>query len=141
MMKNLFLSFFLLIILIHQGKAQYNHDLAIQQILKTDTNALGQKIIYPSVPESEVTMLKIVLPPGTTTGWHEHDYPVFAYVLRGTLMVEYENHATMEFQENSSFAEVVHTAHRGTNRGSTDLVLLAFYLGEKGKALSVKKEK
>jgi quercetin dioxygenase-like cupin family protein len=139
-MKNLILAGILLFIFSWQGKAQYNPDLTIQPILKSDTNALGQKIVYPSVQNSEVTMLKITLPPGKTTGWHVHDYPVFAYVLQGTLTVEYENHTTMIFQENSSFAEVVHTTHRGTNKGDKDLILLAFYLGEKGKALSEKME-
>ncbi len=141
-MKNLFLLILLVVCLFLPGKAQqYNSDLIIEQILKTDTTSLGQKIIFPSVPNEEITMLKITIPPGKTTGWHEHDFPVFAYVLKGTLTVEFENDKTLKFPVNSSFSEVVHTIHRGTNMENTDLVLLAFYLGEKGKALSVRKEK
>ena len=141
-MKILFLPLLFLVCFFHQGEAQqYNNDLIIEQILKSDTTSIGQKIIFPSVPNEEVTMLKITIPPGKTTGWHEHDFPVFAYVLKGKLTVEFENGKTSKFSENTSFAEVVHTIHRGINRENTDLVLLAFYLGEKGKALSVKKEK
>lgn len=140
-MKNLLLLI-LLVCYFQNGKAQqYNSDLIIEQILKTDTTSLGQKIVFPAVENEEVTMLKITIPPGKTTGWHEHDFPVFAYVLKGTLTVEFENGKTLKFNENSSFSEVVHTGHMGINRESTDLVLLAFYLGEKGKALSKKKEK
>jgi hypothetical protein len=55
--------------------------------------------------------------------------------------VEFETGKTLKFPENTSFSEVEHTGHRGINKENTDLVLLAFYLGEKGKALSKKKEK
>ena len=123
------------------AKAQYNNDLIIEQILKTDTTSLGQRISYPVTANDEVTMLKITLPPGKTTGWHVHEIPVFAYVLKGTLTVEFEDGKTVRFAENSSFAEVLHTVHRGINRENCDLVLLAIYLGEKGKPLSIKKEK
>ncbi|MCK9412614.1 MAG: cupin domain-containing protein [Prolixibacteraceae bacterium] len=140
-MKNLSLVVLLICCLTWQSKAQYNNDLIIIPILKTDTTSLGQKIIYPSTSNAEVTMLKITIPPGKTTGWHEHAIPVFAYVLKGTLTVELEGNKVLKFAENSSFSEVIHTAHRGINKESSDLVLLAIYLGEKGKPLSVKIQK
>jgi quercetin dioxygenase-like cupin family protein len=140
-MKNKMMISLLLLFFFVQGKAQYNNDLVIEQILKSDTTSLGQKIRYPNVQNEEVTMLKITIPSGKTTGWHEHNIPVFAYVLKGTLTVEFEGNRTVQFKENSSFAEVIHTQHRGINKESGDLVLLAFYLGEKGKPLSVMKEK
>jgi quercetin dioxygenase-like cupin family protein len=130
-----------LLILFFQGRAQYNNDLIVEQILKSDTTSIGQKIRYPNVQNEEVTMLKITIPSGKTTGWHEHTIPVFAYVLKGTLTVEFEGNRVVQFKENSSFAEVIHTQHRGINKESGDLVLLAIYLGEKGKPLSILKEK
>ena len=81
-------------------------------------------------------MLKLTFPPGQSTGWHRHTIPVFAYVMKGNLTVEFENGKTLQFPENSSFSEVIGTYHSGSNRGDTDLVLLAVYLGEKGKKLS-----
>ncbi|MCE1198502.1 MAG: cupin domain-containing protein [Marinilabiliales bacterium] len=118
---------------------QYNAGIRIEQILKTDTTSLGQKFTYPSGGENEVTLLKITIPKGMDTGWHHHDRPVFAYVLKGTLTVEFENGKILEFKENSSFSEVIHTLHRGLNKGPGELVLLAIYLGEKGKPLSIRK--
>ncbi|MCX6220233.1 MAG: cupin domain-containing protein [Bacteroidia bacterium] len=140
-MRNFILIILLLSCLSWQSKAQYNNDLIIEPILKTDTTSLGQKINYPNTTNSEVTMLKITIPPGKTTGWHEHDNPVFAYILKGILTVELEGNKVLKFAENSSFSEVIHTAHRGINKESGDLVLLAFYLGEKGKPLSVRIQK
>ena len=139
-MKNFILTCLIFLCFSLTGKAQYNDNLVIESILKTDTTSIGQKISYPSTQQAEVTMLKITIPPGMTTGWHEHNVPVFAYVLKGTLTVELENNKTLQFGENSSFSEVIHTSHRGINKEHEDLVLLAIYLGVKGKALSVKKE-
>jgi len=140
-MKNPILIVLFICCLSWQSKAQYNNDLIIEPILKTDTTSLGQKISYPNTTNSEVTMLKITIPPGKTTGWHEHDNPVFAYVLKGTLTVELEGNKVLKFAENSSFSEVIHKAHRGINKESGDLVLLAIYLGEMGKPLSVRIQK
>ena len=120
-------------------KAQYNNDIKIEPLLKTDTTSIGQKIIYPSFQNDEVTISKITIPPGNSTGWHKHNLPVFAYVLKGNLTIEIENNKTKQFSENSSFSEMIDTYHNGVNRGKEDVVLIAFYMGEKGKALSVHK--
>jgi quercetin dioxygenase-like cupin family protein len=122
------------------GKSQYKNDILIEQVLKTDTTTTGQKITYPSFIDNEVTMLKITIPPGASTGWHKHEIPVFAYMVEGTLTVEYENHKPVVFTKNSSIAEVKGTYHNGTNKGSENAVLIAIYLGEKGKLNSIKKE-
>ena len=121
-------------------KAQYNNDIKIEPLLKTDTTSIGQKINYPDFRNDEVTISKVTLQPGQSTGWHKHTFPVFAYVLKGNLTVELENNKTMQFPENSSFSEVLDTFHNGINKGKERLVLIAFYMGEKGKALSVPKE-
>ena len=46
----------------------------------------------------------------------------------------------MLFPENSSFAEVINTFHNGINQGNESVILIAFFLGEKGKRLSIPKE-
>lgn len=123
------------------GYSQYNKGIKVETILKTDTTSDGSKIHYPAFLNDEVTIAKITIQPGESTGWHMHDIPVFAYVLKGTLTVELENNKTIQFVENSSFAEVVNTMHNGKNNGQEDLILIAFYMGEKGKRLSTPKIK
>lgn len=120
--------------------AQYKNEIVIEQVLKTDTTTIGQKIVYPQVQNAEVTMSKITIPPGKSTGWHKHGYPVFAYVVKGVLTVELENKKSVQFGENASIAEVMNTFHNGINQGKEDVVLIAIYLGEKGKSLSTRKE-
>jgi len=117
-------------------RAQYNSDIKIEKLLKTDTTSIGQHIVYPSFENDEVTIAKVTIPPGKSTGWHLHHFPVFAYVLQGTLTVEIKDGRKLEFPANSTFAEVIILYHNGMNNGNEDLVLIAFFMGEKGKGLS-----
>jgi len=118
-------------------KAQYNNGVKVESLLKTDTTSIGQKIIYPNFQSDEVTISKVTIPPGKSTGWHKHTIPVFAYVLKGNLTVELENKQTRQFSENTTFSEVINVFHNGVNNGKEDVVLIAFYMGEKGKPLSI----
>lgn len=142
-MKKCALLLFVLIsqCLFAESTPQYNQDIKIEKVLKTDTTSIGQKIEYLSTNNPEVTMLKVTIPPGKETGWHKHAFPVFAYVIDGTLSVEFKVGKKREFTKGASFAEVINTFHNGRNEGKEDLVLLAIYLGEKDKPLSVKEEK
>ena len=138
-MKKLILTIILFCIYFI-GKSQYNNDVKIEQILKTDTTLIGQKIDYPSFKDDEVSIVKVTIPPEKSTGWHIHNFPVFAYVLKGNLTIELENNKTILFAENSSFSEVINTLHNGKNNGNEDVVLIAFFMGEKGKPLSIHKD-
>lgn len=135
-MKRIYLIIVLTCICM-SAKSQYNNGVVLEAVLKTDTTSIGQKIVYPTFANDEVSIIKVTLPPGKSTGWHKHFFPVFAYVLKGTLTVEVENKKTLQFPVNSSFSEVINTLHNGVNNGSEDVVLIAFFMGEKDKPLSV----
>ena len=120
-------------------RSQYNSNIIIEEVLRTDTTSIGQKIVYPLISNAEVTISKITFPPGSETGWHKHDIPVFAYVMEGELTVELDNGKSVQFKQGSSFAEVFNTWHNGKNNENVNLVLIAFYMGEKGKVLSQSK--
>lgn len=118
------------------AQSQYNKGVKLEPILKTDTTSIGQKIVYPQVENAEVSIIKVTIPTGQSTGWHKHAFPVFAYVLQGTLTVKIEGGKTLRFTAGSSFSEVINTNHNGENNEKEDLVLIAFFMGEKGKPLS-----
>jgi len=139
-MNKYFLTLILLAFLSLTARSQYS-GLIIKELLRTDTTSIGQKITYPEFADPEVTMLKITIPPGKSTGWHKHNIPVFAYVVKGTLTVELEDHRIIQFREESTFAEMRENYHNGKNMEDTDLVLLAIYMGGKGQKLSIMKEK
>lgn len=134
-MKKLFFVFLFVAVCI-AAKAQYSLDVTLSPILKTDTTSIGQKILFPQNSNNEVSILKVTIPPGKSTGWHKHSNPVFAYVVSGILTVELEGDKKLTFPANTSFAEVINTYHNGTNLGKEDVVLIAFFTGEKGKPLS-----
>ncbi len=119
--------------------SQYNKGITIETVLRTDTTSIGQTIKYPQFKDDQVTLSKVTIPPGESTGWHKHDIPVFAYVQKGTLTVEMEHKKALQFPENTSFAEVLNTFHNGRNDGKEDVVLIAIYLGGVGKELSIRK--
>lgn len=118
--------------------AEYNQDIVIETLLKTDTTALGQRISYPHDDNAEVTICKVIIPPGKFTGWHKHIIPVFAYVVQGTLTVEDEKGNTHIYTQNSTISEVYDTYHNGINKGDEAVVLIAIYLGVKGVQVSEK---
>lgn len=134
-MRPIFAVFSLLIICI-SVKAQYNAGVIVEPMLKTDTTSIGQKINYPNFANDEVSIMKVTIPPGAFTGWHKHSFPVFAFVLKGTLTIELSEGKTKTFAENTTFAEVIDTPHNGKNIGQDTVVLIAFFMGEKGKPLS-----
>jgi quercetin dioxygenase-like cupin family protein len=138
-MKKRWFLFVILCVLCSQGFAQYQQEIRVENLLKTDTTVLGQKIAYPKTGDEEVTFSKVIIPIGKATGWHKHDVPVFAYVLQGNLTVELEDGSIRSFPQGSTFAEVVDTFHNGSNIGKEEVILLAIYLGQKNKALSIKR--
>jgi quercetin dioxygenase-like cupin family protein len=139
-MKRTFFSLVLILLLFSHSHSEYSKDVKVEPLLKTDTTSIGQKINYPDFKNDEVTILKVTIPPGKSTGWHKHTFPVFAYVLKGALTVEVENRTPKQFLENTSFSEVINTFHNGKNDGKEDVVLIAFFMGEKGNPLNILKE-
>jgi quercetin dioxygenase-like cupin family protein len=130
----------LFLILSFGVKAQYSGKLVVEELLQSEVNSMGQKIIYPEVKDAKVAMKKITFPPGETTGWHKHDIPVFSYIIKGTLTVETEDGKVMQHKENSCFSESYNIYHKGTNKENTDLVVMAIYLGGDEKEISVNKK-
>lgn len=135
MKKYILVSIFTFVLFSLQ--AQYSKTVIVEPVLITDTTSIGQKIIYPQFENNEVTISKVTIPPGQSTGWHKHLIPVYAYILQGTLTVEVKNKKPLVFSKDAAFAEMIDVFHNGVNLGTEDVVLIAFYLGEKRKALSV----
>ncbi|MEA5006504.1 MAG: cupin domain-containing protein [Rikenellaceae bacterium] len=106
-------------------KAQYNKEIVKQPLMQSDTTYSGQHINFPS-GNAVISISKVTIPAGCSTGWHKHDNHVFAYVQQGTLTLELENGYSKEFKKDSTFAEVVNTPHNGVNRGNEDVVLIVF---------------
>ncbi|WP_381560727.1 cupin domain-containing protein [Streptomyces eurythermus] len=91
-------------------------------LLKDALPDLSQDVSY-------VTVRKIVLPPGGTTGWHYHPGRLLIVVGQGVLTHTYVDLDTETITAGSCFVEARGSehAHIGTNLGDTPLVMHAIY--------------
>ena len=120
-------------------KAQYNKEVVRQVLMQGDTTYSGQNINFPA-GNAAISITKVIIPKGASTGWHKHENHVFAYVQQGTLTLELENGYNREFKKDSTIAEVVNLSHNGVNLGNEDVVLIVFQtLPGKKNTLSGKK--
>lgn len=94
---------------------------------------VGQEIAYPG-GTPRVTSSIVTIAPGAETGWHSHSVPLFAYVLQGTLTIDYGSKGIRSVSAGSSFIEAINWTHNATNYGDVPVRILAVYIGEEGVA-------
>lgn len=87
--------------------------------------------IYQPYPDgqTQLTLLKIRIPPNTTLDWHQHPVPSAGYLLAGELVVDtYDaKHLTL-LKAGDALAESVGRSHRGRT-GKDAAELIVFYAG------------
>ena len=88
---------------------------------------------------TKVTILKIIIPPGSSVPWHLHTMPMFAYLIQGTVEIELENGNSLLYKSGQALAEARNVFHRGKNIGKDEAILIATFIGEKGRPLSIPK--
>jgi len=96
------------------------------------TTVLEQPLAYPKGAQAQVSSTIVELQPGQATGWHKHNVPMFAYVLEGTLTVEYDAGVTKEFPAGTAYMEATKVFHNGVNKGSGVVRVLVTYMGAEG---------
>ncbi|MDI9569158.1 MAG: cupin domain-containing protein [Pseudomonadota bacterium] len=118
----------------------YGSGVTARVLAKTTVTGNGQRIVYPTDGQAEVTAMLVEIAPGAETGWHRHSIPVYAYVLAGELTVELEDGKKLPFKAGDAIIEVVNAFHNGRNVGKEQVRLAVFYLGVKGTPNVIKKE-
>ena len=104
---------------------------SVAPVMATSTTILGQPISYPDGP-AKVTAAIVTLPPGAVTGWHEHEVPLFGYILEGRLTVDYDDKGIRVYEAGSGFMEAIDWPHNGENRTGAPVRILAVYAGTPG---------
>ena len=97
-------------------------------LLQSSTDILGRPLAYPS-GTPKVTAATVTIPPGGQTGWHHHEVPLFAYILEGTLTVDYGSKGIKIYKAGDSVMEAGEWPHNGMNKGDVPVKLLAVYMG------------
>ncbi len=123
---------FLLLILPTPLLAQDYKNVEVRKVLVSSVTSNGTPLKYLQTAQPEVTVLVVHVPPGGSTGWHQHPVPVYAYMLEGTLNVEIKGGQTYIFKKGDAILEVMNTLHNGYNSGSETATLVVFYTGAVG---------
>ena len=101
-----------------------------QTILDTDKTVIGQPIQYPmGIPQ--ITSKIVTIPVGSETGPHIHEVPMFAYVMKGEVTVDYGEKGTKTFLEGDSIVEAINYTHNGKNTGKEPTKILVVLMDEK----------
>ena len=123
---------FLLLILPTPLLAQDYKNVEVSKVLVSSVTSNGNQVKYLQTGQPEVTVLVVRVPPGGSTGWHQHPVPVYAYMLEVTLNVEIKGGQTYIFKKGDAILEVMNTLHNGYNSGSETATLVVFYTGAVG---------
>jgi quercetin dioxygenase-like cupin family protein len=87
----------------------------------------------PKLDQQEIKVLAGTLPPGGTTPFHTHQYPVTAYVQEGTFTLELEGRPPLVKKAGEAFTEPPNVKMTGYNRSATEpLKVVIFYVSGPG---------
>ena len=136
MMKRPFLLLLLLCIC-SITYADEHTDIHIETLIKSDVSWDGASLPHYQNGEPEITVLKVVIPPGKAIGMHKHPMINSGVLLSGAVTVTSKTGATTVINAGEAVIELVDQWHKGINAGTEPVVMLVFYAGVKGQPLSI----
>jgi len=114
---------------------------AVQPLLRTTINSIGQPIEYPREGGAEVTALLVEMATGEETGWHQHPVPLLGYILAGELTVYQVTGEKRVVRAGEVSLESVNVIHNGVNEGAAPLKMIVFVVGLKDEPFTVAAER
>jgi quercetin dioxygenase-like cupin family protein len=115
-------------------------DVQVETLAKSDTMWDGTSLPDFSDKETEVTILRITIPPHTTLPVHKHPVINAGYMLSGQLTVQSEEGKTKLLKEGDALIELVDKWHFGMNATDEPAVIVVFYLGTEGDPVSITRQ-
>lgn len=111
------------------------------QVLAKTTNSWDGNTLpeYPS-GQSEITVLRIKIPPGAKLPLHLHPVINAGFLVSGELTVITEKGDKLNLRAGEAIVEVVDTWHYGYNEGDQTAEIVVFYAGAYGMAISEYRE-
>jgi len=109
--------------------ATATNEVSSQTILDTDQTVIGQDISYPSGSPQIISKI-VTIPVGAETGPHIHEYPMFGYIMKGEVTVDYGEQGIKTFVKGDSIVEAINYTHNGKNNGSEPVEILVVLIGE-----------
>ena len=104
----------------------------VTSLLSTGQTILSQPIAYPTQSPAKIVSAIVTMLPGEETGWHQHDVPMFGYILEGEVTVTYAGKGTHVYRQGDALMEAVDIPHNGRNTGKIPARILAVFMGADG---------
>ncbi len=104
----------------------------VLSLLNTRQTILGQPVVYPTESPAKVAAAVIIMQPGEETGWHQHDVPMFGYILEGEVTVDYGAKGTHVYRQGDALVEAIDVPHNGRNTGKGEARILSVFMGAEG---------
>lgn len=138
-MKKLFYAICLTLLLSGNVVAEDVNAVEVKVLAKTSLSWDGQTL--PNYPKgkTEVTILRIKVPPGVQLSMHKHPVINAGVLLNGELTVVTEGGKTLHLKSGDSIVEVVNTWHYGKNEGDKPAEIIVFYAGISDMPITIKK--
>ena len=115
-------------------------DTGVQVNVLTKSIESWDKTPLPQYPEGQpqVTILRILIPAGTTLPLHTHPVINAGVLIKGELTVVTKTGKTLHMKAGDPIVEVVNTWHYGKNEGTEPADIIVFYAGTKDAPITVK---
>lgn len=111
----------------------------VEIVIQTTSSWDGDLLPAYNEGAPEVTILRVVIPPGQQVAIHKHSLINAAYVESGQLSLEIEGGQKKVVNAGEAVVEVIEKWHGGMSTGDEPAVLIVFYAGIEGQPLSVRR--
>ncbi len=138
-MKNIINGVFLALLLLNNASAKEENKTNVQVLIKSTKSWDGVNLPNYANGKPEISILKIVIPPGAELPLHKHLVINAGVLLTGELTVEAEGGATLHMKAGDTIIELVNKWHYGKNEGNVPAEIIVFYAGIQGEPLSIEK--
>ncbi|MBF2098873.1 MAG: cupin domain-containing protein [Gloeomargaritaceae cyanobacterium C42_A2020_066] len=139
-MHRLALGLLLVLSLGGQVRAEEGSPVKVQVLNRTTTSWDGRLLPPYPAGQPEVTILRIVIPPGVQLPLHKHPVINAGMLLRGTLTVTTADQKVLHIKAGDGVVEVVDQWHFGKNDGTEPAEILVIYAGIQGQPVTINKE-
>lgn len=110
----------------------------VKELAKSSASWDGNLLPQYPVGKPEVTILRIIIPPGVQLPLHEHPIINAGVLISGELTVVTTEKKTLHLKAGDPIIEVVNTWHYGKNEGTLPAEIIVFYAGVSKKPITIK---
>jgi quercetin dioxygenase-like cupin family protein len=123
------------------GSVRAENEGAVESVVlvKSGSSWDGKPLPRYAKGKPEVTIIRIIIPPGGRLPLHKHLVINSGVLIRGELTVVTENNEILHLKAGDPIVEVVNKWHYGRNDGDVPAEIIVVYAGIRGKPITIRK--